>query len=432
MTSGRYPYLRPLKAAAMQRVCDSIVEKSDFQIRSYRNVLLRPLGQIYNEEEANAEAKGNGAEILYEDTRMAASVGPCDSSNSENRVLEGKTLYGGYLRFKWGHFITESLARLWALLDNEKMENVDHILFFSDTPGREISGNFRRVFELLGIADKVVLTDSPVIVEDFEVPEIAYEHDRYISPQQRAVVEKIRDGIIASASDVDDDSMPDKIFFTRSAIPGMERNAINIRRLDRFFESAGYKVISPELLSLDDLVLLMRKASTIAAISGSVAHNFIFAPNAADKKLVIIERHPWANVFQAGLDKMMSLGVVYVDGYHLPRPVSSQDSVTIFSATPELQRFATDESMSTDPFGDDSCRQRRRELSAFLRRYRRYYGHSDGIVPWEVESGVEILEAMVASRERYSPWLEKFLPLYFTDWFHPRFLLRYLRYRLRK
>ena len=415
-------YLRTYKARLLEEKEKRIVCSPRPRIATYSRVCLTPIGQTYDDSLRARE------DYIFEDTGFCSRISKAIGSEFTYKRL----IYGGYLRHKWGHFITESLARIWAL-EEPGINDDAKILFFSDSASNSMpGGNFCQVFELLGIADRIIIADKEILVEELVVPELGYEHDCFYTDIQAGIYRKIINKALVSKPS-EDLTHPDKVFISRAGIPGAVKNAVNLIELEKYFRDNGFELISPEKTSLIDLIHIMDHADTIATIGGTPAHNFVFVNLPDSKRLIIIERHPWVNDFQISLNKMTGCKTIDVDAFFLPKAASSQDGLMLFAPTKEFCEFAIDHGLSKDgQFVSDSRVVRHRELRKFLRRYRRYWCSGDALCPWEIDSGQAIAEAMVASRERYKEWLQDSLPVMWYDYMSARALVRMFLYYLRR
>lgn len=431
-------YVRPLKARRIREVFDSIACRRELNVMTLPSSLLSFEGQV------SPPPSGVPGTVLVDDndfcaiatpeSPLASQRGSADKSRCGfvTHSLPGRTLYGGYIRRTWGHFLLGFTARLWHFVYDSAFTDYDQIVFHSEIPLDELAGNYRELFRLLGLENwldggRIVFVDKSVHLEKLVAGDIAYEHDRYYSPRMRELFQRIRaralEGITPARSDR-------KIFLTRSGLRNATRDEVNICRLDRFFADAGFEIVSPEKLSLTALIRMMAEASEIASISGSTAHNFLFAPPGKGCRFTVIDRHPHCNVFQVSIDKMLDIDVTYVDASWLPRFASSQDRVALFGLTPQLAAYAAARGMSTAAWtdGDDTPqadrRRRKKELRQYLRRYRRYYGESESLESWEIADADVLADAAISTRAHYPEWLERHYPLTWYDYLTPRTLLR--------
>lgn len=418
-------YLRAEKQRCLAEVEETIYCKSHVELLTRFNVVLTPMEPTVN---LNDDWIRHGPDMIFEDSVHACRI----SDGSDAPMHLGRVLYGGFLRSVWGHFITESIARMWAL-EEVDIEEFDCILFFADIKPVELQGNFKLLFELLGIDKKVIVANGAVGVEELVVPELSYEHDVYYSLLQADIYKKIISAALKLPGEVDGNIGCKKIFLCRSGVPGATRDAVNLLALERYFEANGFSLIRPEATSLVDLIHMMDQADEIATISGSLAHNYVFVNNPGDKKLIIIERHAWVNLYQVSLNKMLGLPVVSVDGFYLPRLATSKDGVWLFAPTRQFCEFARDNGFSQNgAFVGSNYFSRLKELHRFVARYRRYMCSGNAVCDWEIDSGRAITEAIIASNERYEEWLAKGVPLMWFDYFSPWAVARLLREILRK
>ncbi|MDE6428697.1 MAG: glycosyltransferase family 61 protein, partial [Muribaculaceae bacterium] len=302
-------YLRPKKAEVYRRLSGDYIDRTgDLRIDEHEDVVLTPLGQL-----AGASTDSDLADVIIDDCDFCASIKKSGSGAAAGRI-NGRVLYGGYFRSQWGHFLMNTTSRLWPLFTGA-IQGVDKILFFSDNNQDVIPqrGNYREFLELAGILDKVVIVSGTVEVESLIVPEMAFEHTLYFSKEARAVFDAVRE----SAMDSSSGEFSDKVFLTRSSLPGAARDEINISKLDELFLRNGYQIVSPEKVSLRQLINILNRAGHIASVSGSTAHNFVFA--ARDAEFIIVERTAVVNVYQIGIDLICGIRPILIDAYRLPQ-----------------------------------------------------------------------------------------------------------------
>lgn len=407
-------YLRPLKARCTRNILEAYRDLGDDPgIEVMHDVTLTPLG-------VRPDIDDDAPCMLHDDCAYRAAIGTPDSPESVGE-LSGKVLYGGFLRSQWGHFLMNSTARLWPMFGRKPME-FDKILFFSDKPGVALSGNYLEFMKLAGIADRIVVVDHPVRVGHLTVATPALMHYHSYSSRMYDIFRTVRDAALRTAGTRPSVS-PRKIFLTRSQLKGASRYEINLELVDRFFAAGGYEVVAPEKLKLTELIVMMSECSDIAAVSGSLAHNFLLAPHQA--RFVTIERTAAVNPFQVAVSLIMKKGSVGVDAFRLPMIAPSTGQLFLYGATAELNRFAADRGMSPAEIPDtQGCR--RRELRRFVSAYGRLYGRTTGIYEWESASFEAIAEAYRESAAYYGALLQAGSCLLWVDLLSPRKLARFL------
>lgn len=416
-------YMRPIKKSVFESISSQICKRDNLNIIQHRKVNLIPRGQI-----DPTQTKDNVI-LLVDDNNFCTELH--SEIKAEDRMIMGKTLYGGWLRKIWGHFLMGGTARLWPITEPEFASEIDTVVFFSNDDTMEslmIPGsNYYEIMRLLGIENKIRILHEPVMVEELFVPDISFEHDVFYSDEAAKTFRFIRENALKSQIRIRDE-YPSKVFFTRSKIKNAINDEINISHMNQLFADNGYAVISPESLSIIEMVNLLDKATDIISLSGSTAHNFVFTPNAPTKRFAIIERHAWVNTFQITINRMLEINPAIVDAYYLPNFSTSQGFVFLYGFTDHLHHFAVDRNLTSIQFDKSkTLKFRRHELSRYLLRYRRYYGNSEALEPWEIPTAQTIAEAVVETRARYPEWLVELRPLLWYDYLTPRFYLRALK-----
>ena len=423
-----YPYLRPTKGAIQNEVRGGIAHRREgLTTTEFTGVRLSPLGQLSRPFGYSPDL------LLVDDNDFCTLCESCDETPTPG-FETGVYLFGGYLRKIWGHFMMGGTGRLWPVAGGG--QKVDGVIFFAhDAELLAPGGNYLELLKLAGVADKMHIFFNEDIVVGPEatliVPEISFEHDKVHSDECSATFDFIRTNALKHTPAAE--HSPEKVFFTRSGLKNAASDEVNLRLLDRFFSDNGYTVVSPEKLSLSEMVRLLAGVREFASVSGSTAHNIVFAPPMADRRVTIIERHAWVNTFQTNINLMCGIEAHMVDAFRMPVFSTSQGFVFLYGFTDELAAYARDMRMDVSAFAScGSISSRRRELRRYLRRYRRYYGNSQALEPWEVEGAASLAEAVVEAREYYGRWLVELRPLLWFDYLTPRFYLRAAKRLMRR
>lgn len=93
--------------------------------------------------------------------------------NGEMQKLDGNHLFGGMLQEHFGHFLTESLGRLWAL--RRLSSNFQSIVFYHRVPGGRIPGFAQDLMSLIAPGMQITLIREPTQVRDLAIPQ---QHDK--------------------------------------------------------------------------------------------------------------------------------------------------------------------------------------------------------------------------------------------------------------
>lgn len=149
-----YQYLRPQKAQWLREMYAEPFDL-DKKLDIWRgiNATILPLreegrGPYRFGLGGVVDENGDAVALSAIETRVGAGY-PFENSTYRDE----KVVYCGYLINHWGHFLAESVSRLWFALESK--EEVDKYVFYlQENEQREIKGNFREFLELIGIWDK--------------------------------------------------------------------------------------------------------------------------------------------------------------------------------------------------------------------------------------------------------------------------------------
>lgn len=191
--------------------------------------------------------------------------------------LEGTWLYGGHWMRHFGHFVTETVSTLWP-----RDLQVDGLIFhqyFAKTPG--IQEWQQRLVDLTGYAGLPIeiVRRRPVRVERLVLPSRSVVINGWAQPEAADVWRRMAERLGAAGPHA-------HVFASRrrhNQLRAAEGQAVRSTperdaELDRVFEAAGFFVVSPELLDIDDQIRLFAGARVVAGAAGSALHMAAFAP----------------------------------------------------------------------------------------------------------------------------------------------------------
>lgn len=407
-----YKYLRPTKAVCAAILAEGFTDRTaSLGIRHLSNVRIRKLGQVSD--------PAPSPRLIADDCDFYAEIADNDCKTSTR--ISGISLYAGFLRKSWGHFLMNSTARLWPLFMTGYKE-YDHIVFFSEEASESLpEGNFRELLRLAGILPRcIVLSAGVTEFESLDIPELSLTLEGHWSREFFLTFSHVREAALAEISDIPHTK---GLILARSAWNARNRMQINIEALEDLFVSNGYTRISPERLSLSELIAALEGADEIVSPSGSTAHNFLFAEG---KRLVTLERCAANNMYQTAISLDDRHSSIPVDCFWQPMPVLSTDNLTIYGLTPELQQFATDRGFREVPDTRFTGLAPIREFRQFLKIYRRHYGYGCPLHAYESAQFPAIAEACLQSRARYARYLDRRIPIQWADYLSPRVWKRYI------
>lgn len=398
-------YLRPAKGENADRIWRQYADYSGkLSVRHFQHVSI--------------SAAGVGSDILPSPDLI---IDDCDyysriiEGEKRGTHVAGRVLYGGFFRKQWGHFLMGTTSRLWPLFGSNSLE-IDKVVFFMDpTDNIPLKGNYRELFELARIMDKVViLPPGNYSFDSLAVPDLGCEIAHHVSEEFMRMFRVVRDNALRQGRTP---SRSGKLMLSRHSWKVKNSAEINVGAMDAFFAGNGYRVISPENHTLTELISFMNAASSVASYSGSLAHNLVFCDN---RQKVIIERCAANNLYQIGIDKMSMESAVHVDAYYQPMLHGSTSPMSIYGLTAEMRRWAADNALAIDDAAKKAFLNPRREFKQYLKIFRRINGYAVGFNRWEQGEAESMAEAYHASYERYAPYLERRIPVIWFDYLSPR------------
>ena len=186
-------------------------------------------------------------------------------------ALGGTHLFGGIMSWHFGHFVVESLSRLWPLMEDRHA--AASVLFVPKGPANKPRSQAKFQNDLLDLIIPGISRDIlrvPTRVERLIVPEQGFgtgdleaglpQFRRFISSRQWP--EPLEDS-------------PKRLYVTRDGLDRHRKGRIiGDLGLSKFVEDRGYTVLRPEKITLEDQIRLYRGARRILFEEGSAVHLF--------------------------------------------------------------------------------------------------------------------------------------------------------------
>lgn len=196
-----------------------------------------------------------------------------ESAASEaNHVVDEEVVYLGWLFNHFGHFLLESLARMWFLREvNPSTPVVFHAV--SECPPQ---GIFKRILSAFNLVpDRILILDKPTRLRRLLIPEPLYEigyfvHEWMPSPFQESVLRTI--GEVTDFSE-------QPVYLSRRLLPTGRRKLVGERELEEVLRKHGILIAYPETMTFEDQLQLFNRHTDIITSTGSAAHGVLFALN---------------------------------------------------------------------------------------------------------------------------------------------------------
>lgn len=196
-------------------------------------------------------------------------------------VLPGRWLWGGVLLNHFGHFLTESTPRLWALPD--WAGRLEGIVFLHKRRGAATELH-RAFLRLLGCDLPIRVIDAPTRVARLVVPGQGFGLGRMSAGTARMRA-YFRDSFapdVAAAG-------PERLYVSRSALGPRRGGILDEPGLEARLQAEGYEVFHPQRHPIEVQIARYRAARRIVALDGSALHLVAFC-HVAGQRVAMVRR----------------------------------------------------------------------------------------------------------------------------------------------
>jgi hypothetical protein len=191
-----------------------------------------------------------------------------------------EVVFGGRIVEHFGHFMFESLGRLWAMLDPAYADK--KIVFVSSNKWivkPECIERTVSVVRMMGIApDKIEILDNVHNSFRFRkiyVPEPAKAHgfgDSF-NVRFKDIFDRVRENLPDTYKGVD------KVFYSRDFTKSGTGSIIGEKKIVDVFRRNGFKVFYPDDMTMLEQMSLMKHCKVLAGFGGSSFHQSVFMPD---------------------------------------------------------------------------------------------------------------------------------------------------------
>jgi hypothetical protein len=416
-----YDYLRTGKASVLKKWHENnFLLRDDLICPCYDNATILPLKRFEGDNLLFGRGGVVDDNLNYVDISAINNRVQFAYDFSEIQYKDERIVYCGYLVNHWGHFLVEAVSRLWYFLKNDS--TIDKYVFFLNYgEEREIKGNYKNFFELLGVWDKLEFINKPTKYKEVVVPELGYKWRTYYSQNYKDIFNAIAKNITVC----DEWVTSEKIFFTRSQLKKSQETDIGVSMIDNYYENNGYKIISPEKVPLDELVYLIRNAKVVTTLSGSLPHNMLFAKD--EQVLVIIERNVLNNEIQVDVNNIKRLNTTYIDANIGIYPVDLGSGPFIISYKGMLEKYTTDNDYMTPEKKYFSDKFYKYCFKKYMKQYNKIYRYKWFMYDWMINYTDYIYEAYKDSLNYFGDYIKGSKPFKFSQYFNWHYIKQMIK-----
>lgn len=184
------------------------------------------------------------------------------------KVVEEPVLFGGCLVDHYGHFLIDSMSRLWARHEYPRLP----ILFMKPQSWRDHPAYGREIFGELGLLDRIVTVDEPTVFREVICPGTAFEYRWRVF----SVADEPHTAVTRGIGRARRRTWPRPVYLTRSGLSTSLRKSEAEPELEAELSRRGIDIIRVETLPLSDQIGLFEQAPLILGTMGSAFHTSLF------------------------------------------------------------------------------------------------------------------------------------------------------------
>ncbi|MFH6786500.1 MULTISPECIES: glycosyltransferase family 61 protein [Methylobacterium] len=216
---------------------------------------------------------------------------PPDAAGPIEDAPEEHYLYLGQLNPHYGHFIVNTLARFWPMLEAGARPRLLCHGYFG---GHDLLAERPFVVEILDrlglrLADLAVF-DRPVRIRRLTVVAPALREMAFVHPVMAALGDAIGRASLAGVP-VDAESRP--VYLSKARLSDYVQRVENEDAMAEALSRAGIDIVYPETLTFDEQIRLLAQRRTIIASQGSALHTALFAP--PGRSMIVLSPSPHVN-----------------------------------------------------------------------------------------------------------------------------------------
>ncbi len=275
----RFPELAVTETEGVRETLRHL-EVTELPVTVHRNAVLHPLGPWLGAWWQGGAQDEQGAFIpetgLYH-WAQSVPVASLEGGDPQPPVamLDETLVWGGFLPAHHGHFIIDSLSRLWRWPVPGA-----HRLACIGKPD-EYNPVMWDMLAKAGVPrDAILMLDRPTRVRELIVPYPSSLCYAISSDAWAATVRRVGDAAVPGA--VERSGQPLYLSRSRFATAGYARGVAGEAVLEQVLRQAGFAVAYPEELDLAQAVALVRRHTTVVAQLGSALHWTAFTDAAPD------------------------------------------------------------------------------------------------------------------------------------------------------
>ena len=197
---------------------------------------------------------------------------------AQRERISGSAIYVGPLFRHFGHFLLESLARVWYAAAQPNLPLAWSIDVFEEEP--QYRSWQAELLALLGVRNPSLFISKATVFDHVFVPEPGYRIQNDFHPQHRDFL-----AVVAHRPE-----QGRYTWLSRAKLPQKGNRSAGL--LDERLEAAGWQVVYPETMSISTQVAQLAASERVAGEHGSALHMLLFLKDVDQLKVDIFDRSP--------------------------------------------------------------------------------------------------------------------------------------------
>ncbi len=231
-------------------------------------------------EESVYVPKGQSGLLRRQREVLAGDLGRGAAAEPVSEVDE-EVLYLGWLFNHYGHFLMQSLARVWYL--PEVAPSMRVVFHHASRAGWQPAPWALRMLEAFGIPrERIMVLHEPTRLRRMIVPEPLFEPRSVSENRQVRVHLGMARPYGAVAERIVGQGKPSTqpVYLSRRLLPASQRLIIGEGELEDVLRDNGFRIAHPQTMSFEEQVRLINEHTDIVSNAGSAAQNVLFALHA--------------------------------------------------------------------------------------------------------------------------------------------------------
>lgn len=183
--------------------------------------------------------------------------------------IDEPVIFLGELHDHYGHFLTDTLARVWDLTEADRGLKV---IFAPQSQQRLEHPLVRELLQLFGIEpERILVPQTPARLSRVICPLAALQQSRIYDVFAEPFRQVAKRALAAGA---EPPGRP--VYLTRSGLGEALRRLVNEEALEARLEREGYAIVHPERLSIPEQIALFNGEHPVVTPFGSAMHTVLF------------------------------------------------------------------------------------------------------------------------------------------------------------